>query len=81
MDRLVTDVNGDVRSLMEWRQRIMEPFTNEMKGFREDTLEYIHRSEAIQDERHRVNSFKLNLSIALWTAMGAIISLIMLFKK
>lgn len=72
MDERLRDVEGEVKTLNEWRDTTVDPWISSGKAFRDKVGGYITRLEAqeelrqnLNDERHQSNNFKLNMLVAI----------------
>lgn len=76
MDERMRNVEGDLHTLKDWRNRTVDPWIESGSEFRKGVGTFMDRLAAqeelrqqLSDERHQANSGKLNMIIAIGTIL------------
>lgn len=85
MDDRMRKVEGEVNILKDWRSKTVDPhidgaetFTADMKEFVTIYKTEVKAREKLDDERHRANTFKMNLLLVVGTAFLILLGLLTL---
>ena len=81
MEQRMNEAEGDIRSLQEWRRDTVDPFMRDSEVFDARSERFMTSFEATEkvrmqlaEERHKSNSFKLNVLMFLLGLLGLIFS-------
>lgn len=85
MDERLRDVEGDVTTLKDWRKSTVDPWINEDKLSHSSIRDFITEFRStekvtakLNDERHKSNSSKQNVTLVIATALLALFALLTL---